>query len=228
MFPNAFTGVKKLFTSAVLTIISTIAAIITIAAGFTTGVAAAEGSGTGALASLGIAAIMGIATAVLALIAFILNITGAKKASADEPLFKNALIAIFISFVASVVGGFFSSNKTVSGITSTVNSICSFLIMYYIITAIISLSGKLGNTDMQNKGKSAIRILTISYILDIILEIVSNFILKSDAVLVIAGVLGIVALVFTIVITIIYMSYLSKAKYMLISATAPADVPPIQ
>ena len=103
-FPNALQGVKKIYKAEIL---SLIAAACIIIAGLLAIVAAAGES----LGVVVIAGIFGVASAVLLIIAFIMNIVGVKRASLDEPAFKTAFYVLIIGIIAGIVMGAFQSNS---------------------------------------------------------------------------------------------------------------------
>ena len=213
-YPNAFKGVKKIFTAEILTIISTI--LLLIAAALAVGAAnVADTADETALAMIGVLAIFGIAGTIIALIAFFINLSGLKAGAQDEPKFKTALIFVIVGIVATLISGFFEG--VVSDIFSYINSIASVLITYFVISAIMSLAGQLGNEEMVQKGKTAITFVVAAFAVSLIVSIISLF-LNNDTVV---GVLGVIALILSLVQYIIYLVYLAKSKKML---SAPAEV----
>lgn len=157
---------------------------------------------------------MAIATVVLAIIAFILKLVGVNKASKDEQAFKIAFYFIFIGIIASVVGGIFSTNTTVTNIVAVVSDIVSLGVTIYIIQGIKNLAEKLGDDNMIKKGDNLFNVILAIYVLIIIAQII-NLIFGGTAALVVSAVVIIAAGILDIVQYILYLSYLSKAKKML-------------
>ena len=111
-FPNAYNGVKKIFSAEILHLV----AVILMAVGLVTAViAGVVGTAVGDAAELTegefVVTVGGIIGAVsilavggiLALIAFILQIVGVGQAMKDESYFKTAFIFIFVSVIFEVI-----------------------------------------------------------------------------------------------------------------------------
>ncbi len=114
-FPNAYQGVKKLFTSEILNIIAGfllfIGAIAAVIAG--AGVASAANqdalTGTQTAAILGggaITAVFMVGGFVISIIAYIMMIVGLNNARKDDSNFNNAFIFVFVSLGLSVLSSF--------------------------------------------------------------------------------------------------------------------------
>ena len=207
-FPNALEGVKKIYKAEILELISGIVAVVA-------AIIAAVG-----VASEGVGGVVGggllfIAVAVLAIIAFIMGIVGVKKAMPDEENFKNAFYVLIVGIVASVVLGVGKGGGVLSNAGETLSSICSFLAQYYIITAIIALAKRLGDSEMEAKGLSTRKLIMIVWIIKIVLEVIEIFVDRSAALAVIGGIIGIVAAVIAIIGYVMYLKLLSKARVML-------------
>ncbi|MBR6258841.1 MAG: hypothetical protein IKR21_01350 [Oscillospiraceae bacterium] len=207
-FPNALQGVKKIYKAEIL---SLIAAACIIIAGLLAIVAAA-GESFGVVV---IAGIFGVASAVLLIIAFIMNIVGVKRASLDEPAFKTAFYVLIIGIIAGIVMGAFQSNSFISGLGNTVSKIMEFLASYYICTGIINLADKLNDTVVSEKGKKIRNLLIIVWLLSAVVGLISGIVSNGSAGSVIGGILAIVAGIISIVAYIMYLGLLSKAKKML-------------
>ncbi len=207
-FPNAYEGVKKIYKAEILAIIAAICLVIVGILALV--VAASESAG----AAVGVL-IFGLAAAVLAIIAFIMNIVGVGRASKDEPAFKTALYALIIGIIASIVlGAFQSSNALISGLGSTVSKVMEFLASYYICTGIINLADKLNDAAVSEKGKKVRTMLIVVWIISAVVGLISG-IVNSGAVSVIGGILAIIAAILAIIAYIMYLGLLSKAKKML-------------
>ena len=205
-FPNAHKGVKQIFTAEMLSLLCVIVA--TIISGMMT--SGADES------TMGVIAIVGLVTGIVAIIAFILKLLGVINARKDEGNFSYALWAILAGIVCSLVATAFSGNTTVSSICTAVNDICSALVTYYVITGILSLAKQLGNKDMIAKGKRARTILITIWVIVIILQLVSAiFGAGNETMNIIMAVLAMCAGILEIVLYIIYLAYLSKARVML-------------
>ena len=78
-FPNAFAGVKKLYTSEILALIALIFTLITVIAGFFTIGVIDAGVEEAVNPSLAITGVLTIITAILSLISFILSIESGRQ-----------------------------------------------------------------------------------------------------------------------------------------------------
>ena len=209
-YPNAFKGVKKLYTAQILSLIATIALLITaFAALFMVGAAEAEELGIGA-ASLGVAALFGLAAAVLAIIAFILKIGGLNAGAKDEPLFKTALSFAVAGIVVNALNAVLTS-EIVQRLATTFAPVAEVLLIYYVVSAIRSLADKLGDSDMVQKAKGVITIVYVTFGVGILAQVLGQFVLTGK----VADVVEIVGYVLEIVEFVVYLSYLAKAKKML-------------
>ena len=207
-YPNAFAGVKKLYISEVLALITLICGLITAIAGLSTaGVIEAQGE-TAANAGLAITGGLAIVTAVLSLVCFILNLVGLRQAGQDEPIFQYALYASLLGIVVSVAAGFLPEG-VVKELLSVVNEIMLLLVPLLSIAGIMSLAKQSMNADMEKRGNSLIRLITVSIIVAGVADIVYRFFVNG------AIVLGIVAIVVDLIATLIYLGYLNRARKML-------------
>lgn len=219
-FPNAYAGVKKIFTAEILSLIAAFSGILTVVFTYflSKTVVDEEVVSDGAAAvSLGGAAIFALATAVLGIIAFILTIIGSKKASADEPGFKIVFNLILVGIAVSVASGILSSalkDNTVNNIVSIVSDAIDLAVTIYIIQAIRNLAVKLGDAEMDKKGNNIYKLIVLVYSIVVIARLITTF-TGSKAGTIVAGIFGITAGVLEIVKYVLYLIYLNKAKKML-------------
>ena len=241
-YPNAYSGVKKLFTAEVLSIIGVILLIcasafglIAVAAGIAAGTVEAEAASSLADAAVGFGiptVICGVGGAVLLLIAYILQIVGVGKAKKDEPMFKNAFLFIFIGIISTAITTITGSLQTmVTGvfgqrtveifnvIFSNLSKIATILVMFYIITGIISLAEKIGNEKVANKGRTVINLIMVILVISLLATITANVFPKTGTNDVLLSILAVASLVIDVIAYIIYLTFLSKAKKMLKEAT---------
>lgn len=213
-FTNAFEGVKKIFAAEILALIASVCGTIALALPVVALVAAANQSGGGTAASLGGLVVVGIATVVLSIIAFIFKLIGVNKASKDEPAFKIAFYMILAGIVVSVLTGIFSSNSTVSSIMTALGEIVNLAVTVYIIQGIKNLAQRLGDDKMVKSGDTLFKYIIAIYILVIIAQIVI-MILQNGAAVVVALVIIVISGILEIIQYILYIRYLAKAKKML-------------
>lgn len=227
MFPNAKSGVKKIFTSKMLEIIgylmiivSAVVAVILLAV-IAKDVADAESLSSlseliGANAGSFIPAIIIFCCAILVfIVAFILNITGLVKASKDDGAFKTALIAFFAGIIFSILSYAFSSNGMISSLMNVLDTVMDFIVFIYTVQGIRNLAVKLGDGEMDFKGNSIFRMVLIVIVLQFISEVIVMIFGGLQSALIIAFVFYIASQTFAIVQYIMFLSYLAKARKML-------------
>ena len=214
-FPNALEGVKKIYKAEILELIAGIVALVAALLMIIGAVGAkAESAGTALGGILG-GGVLLIAVAVLSIISFIMGIVGVKKAMPDEENFKNAFYVLIVGIIASVVLGCAKAGGILSDAGETVSSICSFLAQYFIITAIVVLAQRLGDSEMETKGLNTRKMLMVVWIIRIIFQVIDIFVGKSDTLDVASGVLALIAAVVGIVAYVMYLKLLSRARFML-------------
>ena len=213
-FPNAAAGVKKIFTSEILSLIagllSVIAAIggVVLAAAATSADNSSDAAAAAGLTGLGIFAVFGIGAAILLVIAFILKLVGINKAKVDEPAFKTAMIFVLVGIVATLIGGFIN-NDTVKSIFDIISSVASLCVTLYIIQGIKNLADQLNDGAVSAKGSKIFMLIACIYCIRILASIISLFAPT------VAGILELVGAIVSIVQYIIFLTYLSQAKKML-------------
>ena len=214
-FPNALEGVKKIHKAEILDLIAGIVALIASVIAIVSMSAGGEDTGIGGLLSAGVLLIV---VAVLSIIAFIMNITGLNKGKLDEVNFKNALYAVLVGIIASIVLGAAKEGSLLKDLGETVSSICRFLCTWYVCTAVISLADRMGDAEMSAKALKARKMLMTVWILSIVLEVISvllGALGASDVLNVVSAILGLVAIVVSIIAYILYLKMLSASRTML-------------
>lgn len=213
-FPNAATGVKRIFTAEILLLISAIASVFGLGTLVVTLFAAKGGSQAGTFVAGGATAVFLLAASVLSIIAFIMNIVGISNASKDEAAFKTALICVIVGIIASVIGSFFMKKTVLYSICNTVSSVAGLLVTVFVITGIIKLADQLNNAEVSNKGSNVLKMIIVVNVLAIIAGFIV-IILGGQTASVVAGILALVAAVLNVVQYIMFLTYLAKAKVML-------------
>ena len=219
-FPNAAKGVKKIYTAEILDLLSNLFLLITAILAIVTAASASAESAGGAIAGgLGFV-LFGIAALVLGVIAFFMSISGINAAKLDEPLFKNALIALIIGIVLQVVSG--SSllpDGLVKELCGSLGYACDMLVTIYIVQGIGALAEKLANQELVAKCKSLVKLLETVWIVAVVLKAVGGVLAKvGTASEIVIAVIGAAAVVVSIVAYIIFLGLLKKGKEMLEAA----------
>ena len=202
-FPNAYSGVKKLFTAEILELIAAVLLVIMLIAvgAGSTGEISADAS----TAAVGVAGGLAIIAAILAIVAVVLNLVGLNQASHDEQKsFRTAFFFALIELVASALSNFLG-DKT--DIFDLVVKICTIGVFVYTVGGISNLAKQYGNNKMVSLGNKILILEVILVALTAILEHLP----KGNA----ANTAAAISSILTIVVYVIYLVYLSKAKKML-------------
>ena len=215
-FPNAASGVKKIFTAEILALISEIlllfAGVLVVIA---LGAAQNNANDSLALGTLAGFAIFGFGATVIAVIAFILKIVGISQASKDENSFKTAIICLIIGIVGSLVYSIFqTSSPTVASIGNLIYQLMNLFVTIFVISGIIKLADQLNDGVVSAKGSTLLKLITVIYALTIIANIIV-LILGGYSVSIVAAIIYLIALILTVVQYFMYLVYLANAKKML-------------
>lgn len=215
-FPNAASGVKKIFTAEILALISEILLLIAgVLVVIALGAAQNNANDSLALGTLAGFAIFGFGATVIAIIAFILKIVGISQASKDENSFKTAIICLIIGIVGSLVYSIFqTSSPTVASIGNLIYQLMNLFVTIFVISGIIKLADQLNDGVVSAKGSTLLKLITVIYALTIIANIIV-LILGGYAVSIVAAIIYLIALILTVVQYIMYLVYLANAKKML-------------
>ncbi len=213
-FLNAADGVKKIFTAEILSLFATIFLVIATLFGVVTVAGISVDSADGFFVSVAGAAVFGLASVVLFVIAYILNLVGVNKAAKDEPAFKIALYAIIIGLIITVVSSFLPSNASFRNVIQIISDIANLVITLYVVQGIRNLAVKLDNSEMDKKGESIFKVMICIYALIIIAKVITA-IVSNNVTVTISLVLIIIAGILNVVQYILYLIYLNKAKKML-------------
>lgn len=237
-FPNAYSGVKKIFTGEILSIIgialliiTAVLALVAAAAGIATETADAQTASALSAVAGGFligTVVFGAGCAVLMIISFILQIVGVSKASKDEPRFKTAFFLIMVGIISTSVSiltetassffpSLFGGNvlAMLEVFFSNLARIVTILVTYYIIEGITSLADRIGNEKISKQGKTILNLILLFLVLSLIAAITSDVFHHNGTNAIIASVLSLAAAIIEFVAYIIYLVFLGKAKKML-------------
>ena len=213
-FPNATSGVKKIFTAQILGLIASVAMIIGLIFLIVTA-AAADANAQGGAVAAGIGTIILLAgAAVLVMIGSIMTLVGVIQASRDEGAFKTALIAIIISLVAAVIAAIFSSSGVVQSICQIIQNVMSLAATLFVINGVTNLAEKLNNTEVWSKGRNLLKVIVCIYALSLIASFIS-LIFGGIFVSMTAAILSLIAAILNVISYFLYLSLLNKGKKML-------------
>ena len=201
-FPNACASVKKLHKALTLGVVALIFNLVADIFSY--------GNEDSPLVLVSL--VLLIAAGVISLVTYIMGISAAKKGEPDEKNFKTAYTALIVGVVAIIVMYASSSfSKIISNIGSSVNALTIFVAQYFIITAIINLAERLGDTDIRNSGIKVRSALIVLGIIRVILQVVGIF----PGLGTLSAVVSSVADCIGIVVAIMCLIYLGKVRVIL-------------
>ena len=212
-FPNAYRGVKKIWLAEMLMLLAAIVGIIMVI------VMAANGTmvGEDIVINEGVKtpiAVLGIVTAVIALVAFILNLIGLINANNDDSAFRIALLVTILGIVASAISAIWSNNETLNKWMDTALIICSMFASYYVLTGIANLAEKMSDAATKAVALKSRTLVEGSFCATALFKlIISIFKIPNGST--ISTILAVIALLLELVSYILYLRALSKGKKML-------------
>lgn len=214
-FPNATSGVKKIFTAEILCLVGTLVLFV---AGILAAVSLVSAAGapdqTGAVVtSLGMIAVALIGSIVV-VVGGILSLLGLIAAAKDQKYFQYALYAVIVSIVFTAVSGSFSANPALQSILSACGSAANLVSTIFVIQAIIELAKTFNNTDLIERGKSQLTLIVVIQLLSIIASIAVSF-MGGQFASIVAAVIAIISIVLSLIQYILYLALLNRAKFML-------------
>ena len=212
-FPNAYRGVKKIWLAEMLMLLAAIVGIIMVI------VMAANGTmvGEDIVINEGVKtpiAVFGIVTAVIALVAFILNLIGLINANNDDFAFRIALLVTILGIVASAISAIWSNNETLNKWMDTALTICSMFASYYVLTGIANLAEKMSDAATKAVALKSRTLVEGSFCATALFKLIISIFKIQDG-STISTILAVVALLLELVSYILYLRALSKGKKML-------------
>ena len=212
-FPNAYRGVKKIWLAEMLMLLAAIAGIIMVI------VMAANGTmvGEDIVINEGVKtpiAVLGIVTAVILLIGFILNLIGLINANNDDSAFRIALLVTILGVVASAISAIWSNNETLNKWMDTAITICSMFASYYVLTGIANLAEKMSDAATKALALKSRTLVEGSFCATALFKLIISIFKIQDG-STISTILAVVALLLELVSYILYLRALSKGKKML-------------
>ena len=211
-YPNAYKGVSQIYKAELIAILAVICTGIgAILAIFGVGVAdvGSEAVGKGFAITGGLFV---IATAVLMVVSYILNIIGVGNAAKDEIGFRSAMIGIIIGIVASIVAGIFSKNEVVCLLAQLVSKVCDVMVFWFCIGGIRNLADKMNDRNIASKADSFTKLIIGIYVAGIVLAIIGSFVKVGGF---LDGFIDVAGAVCSIVAYLSYLSLLKGARDML-------------
>ncbi len=212
-FPNAFRGIKKIWLAELLMLLAAVVGIIMVIVMATNGTMVGEDIIINESVKTPIA-ILGIVTAVIALVAFILNLVGLINANNDDPAFRIALLVTILGIVASAISAIWSNNETLNKWMDTALTICSLFASYYVLTGIANLAEKMSDAATKALALKSRTLVEGTFCATALFKlIISIFKIQSGST--IHTIMAVIAMVLEILAYILYLRALAKGKKML-------------
>ncbi len=212
-FPNAYKGVKKIFTAEIISL------VCSLCAGVLSVMTENKTPETAGLPLSGAVVFGGIVLLVLTLVSGIMNLSGLKTAADDEENFNKgftmAVISLAVTVVAVILKALNIENKMISDLMDVVTNIADTAVTFYIVQGIINLAGKLNNKDMVGRGKKVFTIFAITVIGAAAINLVAKMVAKDSPAFAVTAIIALVVAVLSLVGYIAYLRYLDNAKTML-------------
>ncbi len=209
-YQNASIGMRHLFTSEILQIVSAILLFITAVLGITGGAGKAfVSSEEPVFSGLLIAALVfGLLWTILMLISLILKIVGLAKAGKDHIYFKYAFGLVFVGMLLTIGTAIFAGNPVVSGILGTAVECVDVVMMILVVYGCIALLNEKGNLEMVVNGYSVVNLMVLVNLISVISRILPVFFVSNTLDIVFYG----FYVLLSIVSGIMYIVFLKKAS----------------
>ena len=212
-FPNAFRGVKKIWLAEMLMLLAVILGIVLVFV--IAGNCTIDGDDveiTGAETPI---AILTIGAALVALIAFVLNLVGLINARKDDSGFRIALLVTVLGIIASAISSIWGNdNKNLAKWMEIAITICSMWASYYVLTGIANLAEQYPDPKTKELALKSRTLVEGSFCATAIVKFIINiFNIKDGST--IYTILAIVAALLELASYVLYLRALSKGKKML-------------
>ena len=213
-FPNAYKGVKKIWLAELMmlaaAVLGIVLVVILVAGGLnaTGNVEDIHLNDTQAGATLGLT----LTVSLLVIVAFVIMLIGVINAKKDDNNFRIALYAILLGILLSsgnAIAG--SSQPKIQQWLTLGSSICSLFSTYYIISGVMSLAEKLGNSEVRALGEKARNILCFTFAASALLKLVPQFLDGPN----VSNIINLIGHVLDIISYGFFLVLLTKGKKML-------------
>ena len=213
-FPNAFSGVKKIWLAEILMLLAAVIGIIMVIVIANNSIVTDDVIVFNEGAAGTPVSILGIASAVIALLAFILNLVGLIIARKDDSGFKIALFVTILGVIASAISAIWSTNAGLVKWMDTLTTIFSMFASYYVLTGIANLADQIPDAETKALALKSRTLVEGSFCLTVIFKLIINiFNIQNGST--IYTILAVVAMLLELVSYILYLRALSKGKKML-------------
>ena len=213
-FPNAFRGVKKIWLAELLMLLAAVVGIVLVVVIAANSTLVGEEVIVNEDAVKTPAAILGIGTTLIALIALVLNLLGLFNARSDDAAFRIALLVTVLGIVASAISAIWSNNQGLVKWMDTALTIFSMLASYYVLTGIANLAEQIPDAATKSLALKSRTLVEGTFCATAIFKLIINIFKIQDG-STIYTIMSIVALLLELVSYILYLRALAKGKKML-------------
>lgn len=214
-FPNAYKGVKNIFSSEILNLISAVlSSLLVIAAAVDK-----QRSLTGFVLVIALFAGLG------SIAALILQLVGIFQAAKDETSFEKARVSIITALVLSFLSAVYGDDPAVIAVplklAASIASLCCGL---FIIKGIMNLSRRLHQVDMTDRGRRLYHFILIVACSGTVLELISAILPRTYGSGIFVLILSLAALGLAVTEIVMLFRYYSRTLTMLQQADAQAPI----
>ena len=210
-FPNTFKGIKKIWIAEMLMLLASVLSIVLL---FVVANNSAVVEDVLVVAIDTPTQVLSIASAVLMIVAFVLNLIGIINCRKDDKNFVNALIATVLGVICGIVNAIWGEAKPRLGEwMEFVMVMESCYASYYVLTGVSNLSEAYPDPQTKKLVDKSRNWLLGSFCLSAILKLIVDIFNIQDGTP--KTIMGIVAVLAEIVSYVIYIMALNKSKKML-------------
>jgi len=213
-FPNAFRGVKKIWLAELLMLLAAVVGIVLVVVIAANSTLVGEEVIVNEDAVKTPAAILGIGTTLIALIALVLNLLGLFNARSDDAAFRIALLVTVLGIVASAISAIWSNNQGLVKWMDIAITIFSMFASYYVLTGIANLADKYPDDATKKLALKSRTLVEGSFCATALFKLIISIFKIQDG-STIYTIMSIVALLLELVSYILYLRALAKGKKML-------------
>lgn len=217
-FPNAAKGIKRIYLAEILKLIGYIclilAAIVAVVAFAALGDEASDAAGALSLGGLIGTIVLVVVFGVLMITAFIMNLVGYINARNDNENFKTALVFLIVDIVFSIIS-LFIINNGLGSILYSLSTLSETLATIFVIAGVMQIAHQLGRNDINKKGTTVLKLIIATECITFVLSFISTF-FRNDTTSILSVVLFLGSLLLSFIRYILFLSFLSKSKRMLL------------
>ena len=190
-YPNAKSGLNKLFTAELLTIVS--------------GLSVAFNGET--------VKVIGVLLGLLAVVAFVINLIGLKQCAKDDvgymKAYKVAIAGLLVCLACTLVGAF-GSNSAVGRAADEIQIVFTYLVAWMVLKTTAPLLRDCGKEAEAVYADKVRKLYTAAFIVSEVLRILVDF-MTGDIMIAVVAIVAIVALVVLLAAQIKYIIFLRRS-----------------